>query len=106
MKKSYFSLSFLDCYVPLFSKSSPGLGLLYYLGVEHHHILAVFIKGDEALVDTNHIGSHAHTAVLVGNSASSKPHFLGKSAIGGLINYSLKASFDKLITFLRLDRVR
>lgn len=44
-----------------------GLGLLDNLGIEHHHILAVIIKGNDALVDPNHVGSHAHTAVLVGN---------------------------------------
>lgn len=36
-------------------------------GVEHDLILAVVFKGDDALVHANHVGGHAHAAILVGD---------------------------------------
>ena len=49
----------------LFSLVRPGL--LHDYRVEHDLMLAVVFKGDDALVHADHVGGHAHTAVLVGD---------------------------------------
>jgi len=36
------------------------------LRVEHHHVFSLVIKGDDPLVDPDHVGRHAHAAVFVG----------------------------------------
>ena len=43
-----------------------GLRLPDDLRVKHDHVLAFVVEGNEALVDSDHVGRHAHTAVLVG----------------------------------------
>ena len=35
-------------------------------GIEHDHIFALVVKGDDALVDADHIRRHAHAAIFVG----------------------------------------
>ena len=42
-------------------------GLLHDDGVEHDLILAVVFKGDDALIHADHVGGHAHAAILVGD---------------------------------------
>ena len=42
-------------------------GFLDDLRVEHDHVLALVVKGDDPLVNADHVGRHAHTAVLVGS---------------------------------------
>lgn len=44
-----------------------GAGLFDDDGIEHDHIFALIVKGNNALVDADHVGCHAHTTVLVGN---------------------------------------
>ena len=40
--------------------------------VQHHQIGAFVLHGNDALVDANHVGSHAHTALLVENQGFQK----------------------------------
>ena len=40
-------------------------GFLDDLRVEHDHVLALVVKGDDPLVNADHVGRHAHTAGLV-----------------------------------------
>ena len=35
-------------------------------GIEHHHVRPLVVKGDNALANADHVGRHAHAAVLVG----------------------------------------
>ena len=42
-----------------------GPGLLDNDGVEHDHICAVALKGDDPLADADHIGCHPHAALPV-----------------------------------------
>ena len=35
-------------------------------GIEHHHVRPLVVKGDDALIHADHVGRHAHAAVLVG----------------------------------------
>lgn len=37
------------------------------LRVKHHHVTALVVKGDDSLVDPDHVGCHTYTAVLVGS---------------------------------------
>ena len=49
----------------LFSLIRPGL--LHDYRVEHDLMLAVVFKGDDALIHADHVGGHAHAAILVGD---------------------------------------
>ena len=42
-------------------------GLLDDDGIEHDHVFALVVKGDDALVDADHIRRHAYTAILMGD---------------------------------------
>ena len=42
-------------------------GLLHDNGIEHDLMLAVVFKGDDELVHADHVGGHAHAAILVGD---------------------------------------
>ena len=42
-------------------------GLLNDDRIEHDHVFALVVEGNDAFVDADHVGCHAHTAILVGH---------------------------------------
>lgn len=44
-----------------------GIGLLDDDGIEHDHVLAIIVKGNDAFIDANHIRRHAYAAILMSN---------------------------------------
>ena len=51
-----------------------GVGFFDNLRIEHGHVFALVVKGDDPLVDADHIGRHAHTATLKEQCHGTRDH--------------------------------
>ena len=65
-------------------------------GIEHHHVRPLVVKGDDALANADHVGRHAHAAVLVGGQGVQQ--VLAPHGQFGITTPSITSKKKELIT--------